>query len=512
MEIEKTLKNSFVSVTVHILSLLLVFINRKVFVLFLEFELLGYQSLFGNIFSLLSVAEMGIGQVISYQLYKEIVDDNTKEICKLVNYYKRIYSVIACVVLILGILCYFLLPYIIKDASLDKSYIAIIFFLQLFTVVLGYLFSYRRTVYIANQLEYKCYQFDFISKFILELAIILSLIIFRNYLLYLILSLSKELIANILIYLKSNKDYPFLKGKEKLSKKEIKDRKIIPNIGNMFVHKLCYAIYTGTDNIVISSFCGIREVALYGNYYLIQTGVQSILFYKLLNPIQATLGNIIYSNRTKDELWTQFQALDIFSVFFASYLALGFFLFFQPVISIWMGIEYLLPIDFVLFYCLTIYLMAVFEIVYKYRSVFGNFKQDRNYMLLSAVLNIIVSIILVREIGITGVQIGTLIAYLPIAFGRIKFVIGGFFEKSVQKYITKHFLFFLVFLVELIIGSFITKIENMVIEFVCCIIFWAVVPGGVNLLIFRNMTGFSEFKRYITRVITIIMNKIARRR
>ena len=71
------------------------------------------------------------------------------------------------------------------------------------------------------------------------------------------------------------------------------------DISNFIVHQISYAVYGGTDNIIISAFCGIRNVALYGNYILVQTGVMQICFYKLLNPVQATIGNIVYSNRKK---------------------------------------------------------------------------------------------------------------------------------------------------------------------------------------------------------------------
>ena len=47
---------------------------------------------------------------------------------------------------------------------------------------------------------------------------------------------------------------------------------------NFLVHQISYIIFGGTDNIIISSFCGIRNVALYGNYTLVQKGVLQIFF------------------------------------------------------------------------------------------------------------------------------------------------------------------------------------------------------------------------------------------
>ena len=85
---EKTLKNSIISVCAQIFTLILQFVNRRVFIIFLNIEYLGYQTLFSNVFSLLSVAELGIGNIIAFHLYKEIVDNNQEEIGKLMYLYK----------------------------------------------------------------------------------------------------------------------------------------------------------------------------------------------------------------------------------------------------------------------------------------------------------------------------------------------------------------------------------------------------------------------------------------
>lgn len=63
---EKMLRNSAFSVGAQVLTLLLSFINRRIFIHFLDIEYLGYQSLFGDVFSLLSVAELGIGNIIAF--------------------------------------------------------------------------------------------------------------------------------------------------------------------------------------------------------------------------------------------------------------------------------------------------------------------------------------------------------------------------------------------------------------------------------------------------------------
>ena len=514
MNAGKTLKNSIISVIGQILTLLLQFVNRRIFVMFLDIEYLGYQSVFGNIFSILSVAELGIGGIISFHLYREIVTDNKQEIGKLMYLYKWVYRLIACAVTVLGLIACVFVPYIVNDATKDIEYLYLVYFLQLAGMVAGYFLSYRRTILAADQKEYKAIQIDLITSVFIEIIKLSTLAIFRNYILYLTIQLSTAAVANIIILIVTNREYPYLKEKYRITREDIDRRNFIPDVKNFLVHKISYAVYGGTDNIVISAFCGIKNVALYGNYVVIKTGVMNLLFYRLLNPVQAAIGNIVYSDRGREELWKQFEMFDVFSFFFASYISAGFLVFFQPAIQVWLGsTEYLLPYSFVIAFSLTMYLCSVWEIVYKYRSVFGDYRQDRNCMLLSAILNIIISVALAKPLGVTGVQIGTLFAYLPIAYGRIQFVVGGFFGESVKKYLMKHAGLFAVVLAEgaavyLLTRRMAVTLTGILLRFLV----WGTVPLAVNLLIYFRNPHFWDMCGYLKNMLEIIMDKIKRKK
>lgn len=210
---EKTLKNSTISVFAQIITLLLQFINRRIFIIFLDIEYLGYQTLFGNVFSLLSVAELGIGNIIAFHLYKEIAEDNKEEIGKLMYLYKWLYRIVAMIVLFSGLGCCFLLRFFVTDIMVSWSYLYTIYFIQLAGVVLGYFLSYRRTIYIATQQEYKCVQIDLCINVLIQIIQFSLLAIFRIYILYLCLQLSITIISNIIISIRTNKEFPYLKKK-----------------------------------------------------------------------------------------------------------------------------------------------------------------------------------------------------------------------------------------------------------------------------------------------------------
>ena len=510
MILEKTVKNSVISVISQVLILILQFVNRRIFVIFLDIEYLGYQSVFGNIFTILSVAELGIGGIISFHLYREIVIGNTKEIGKLMYLYKWIYRIIAGIIAFFGLVSCVFVPYIVKDATRSIGYLYVVYLLQLASVVTGYFMSYRRTIYAADQKAYKTIQVDLAVKIFIEFVNLFLLATFRNYLLYLSVQLSTSVIANAVIYICSNQEYPYLKERYVITREDIYKRNLVSDIKNLLIHRISYAIFDGTDNIVISSICGIRSVALYGNYYVLQTGVMNAFFFRLMETFQTAIGNIVYSGRSKDKLWEQFEMFDVFSFFIATYMGIGFLVFFQPAIRIWMGsVEYLLPDAFVFICSLMVYFIAVWEIVFRYRSVFGDYRQDRNCLVLSAILNIVISIMMAYRLGVIGVRIGTLIGLFPMFYGRIRFVIGNYFEKSVKEYLVKHVRLFGIFLMECMISYYFTEDAPVTIAgFFFRILIWAIVPLLINSLVYCRNPYFKELIRYTKLLLGMLYGRI----
>lgn len=509
--LRKILKNSSISVISQILLMIFQFVNRRIFVMFLDIEYLGYQSVFSDIFSFLSVAELGFGEIISFHLYREVANNNTQEIGKLMYFYKWVYRIIACVIAAIGLVACAFIPFIVKDATKSMGFLYAVYLLQLLSTVCGYFLSYRRVIYVVDQKEYKTIEVDLVVKLVVGVINLITLAIFRNYILYLCIELSVSVIANVILYKKTNKDYPFLKEKYHLSREDIIKRNMVSDVKNLAIQRIGYAFYGGVDNIVVSAGCGIRTVGLLGNYRSLQSNVTNLFFYKLLHPLQAALGNIIHDDDgKKEEQWEQFKMLDIFSFFMATYLSLGFLVFFQPAIQIWMGgTEYLLPDAFVFVNAMTTYFTSLWEIVYKYRCAFGDYRQDRNCILTAAALNVILSVALVGKFGVVGVQAATLIAFFAIAYGRIRFVVRGYFGQPVRFYLFKHVGLFLVALAEMVIAHVLTRQMPVTIGWILMrFLIWGLIPLGTGCLLFFRDPHFWDLCRYVKKICNIARQRI----
>lgn len=75
MRILNVLRNTGYSITSFIYIALLGIFVRKLFTQYLPIEFLGLEGLFSNIITMLSLAELGVSTVISYNLYREIANE-----------------------------------------------------------------------------------------------------------------------------------------------------------------------------------------------------------------------------------------------------------------------------------------------------------------------------------------------------------------------------------------------------------------------------------------------------
>ena len=87
--------NSMVNFVIGFICQLLImiasFVSRTFFIKILGSEYLGINGLYTNILSILSLAELGIGNVLLFSLYKPIAENDEDKICGLIWFYKKIY-------------------------------------------------------------------------------------------------------------------------------------------------------------------------------------------------------------------------------------------------------------------------------------------------------------------------------------------------------------------------------------------------------------------------------------
>lgn len=240
-------------------NIILGFVVRAIFVRTLGAEYLGLNGLFGNIISMLAIAELGIGSAIIYHLYKPVADNNVDKIKKLMAFYKKCFNIIALIVFIAGLAVMPFLNNLVGENNIEGS-IHFYFLLFLIDSVSSYLLIYKRSIIQANQKNYIINMIEFVYVISLNIFRIIVLKLTNNYVVYLSVSIALRILENLVISFIANKLYPYIKEKTdgKLDDETLFDIK--KKVKALMFHKVGNFVVTGTDNILISKFLGIVTV------------------------------------------------------------------------------------------------------------------------------------------------------------------------------------------------------------------------------------------------------------
>lgn len=512
MRVANVLRNSIYAMTLYVVLAVLGILIRQAFTRHLPIELLGLEGLFTNVIALLSIAELGISTVVSYGLYREIATKNEDEVNMLMSIYRYIYLIIGTLVALIGVILFFFLPWIVRDNSIDWYYVQFVYVVQICTVLSTYFLAYRRTLFTADQKDYICVRIDLVCSFAANLIKFAAIIVWESYTMYALSALGFNILANLIISHRLGREYPFLHT-VRVTIQDLRQRKFFVDIKNFLIHKLSYLVYFGTDSIIISSFLGLRTAGLVANYVLLCDGVYKLL-YKMLQGIIPSVANLVYTD-DREKIYRVYRMLDFGYFLMGGYIACIYFIVLQPFVALFFGAEFLLNDAYVMALAVNVFLGMQFENAYNFRSTHGVFENDRGYMVLSAVTNLILSMILVQHLGVVGVMIGTIAGLGFIVYGRVQFVFRVIFQRSMKEYLWKHAWWSIVVLLEILLIDqilsapfFSSTYTGLLIKCLCA----AGLMLGMQILVFHRREEFQSLCVYAGEARAVLMSKIRGRK
>jgi len=344
--VKKSLLNAKVNTICYFISLVVAFFSRKIFIEKLGVDFIGFTSTLQSLLGFLNLAELGIGTAIGYVLYKPIFDKNINKINEIISIFGYLYQKIGLIILGAGLIFSCFLPLIFPDIPFSWAIIYLAFFTFLTASLLGYFINYRQTLLSADQRNYEVtgyFQVATTTKTIIQMILVIYI---RSYELYFAIELTFGIIYSILLNWRINKVYPWLKSDIKLGKRLFKK---YPEIGKyvkqLFVHKIATFVQFQITPFLIYSYVALPIVALYGNYILITSKVQSLIS-GAMDSAGAGIGNLISEGNSQKILETYKELFALRSLV-AGILAACVYYLGSAFIYIWLGSQYVLS-DFVL--------------------------------------------------------------------------------------------------------------------------------------------------------------------
>lgn len=504
MRTKKSAINIATALISQFIIVLLGFISRRIMIDSIGVEYLGINGLMNNILTLLSLAESGVGTAMVYALYKPLADNDIPKIKALMNFYKNTYRLLAMFTAILGVSILPFLDFFMKDNTVENA--SIIYLMFLFSSVVSYLYSYKVSMNNADQNKYLSTIFNTITQILVLIIKVFILYLTENYILFLSIDIGSTLIKNIIFSRIMDKRYPYLKEKSNDKLDDKTRESLYINIKSLFWGKIGYILSVSSDNLVISSMISVKTVGLYSNYTTLTSSVSGFVGV-FMSSISASIGNLM-AKESKDKVYEIYKISSFINFWLYGFSSICLFCLAEPFIAIWLGEEYIMGKGVLILIVLNFLIGGFMAPIDSIKSAAGLYNPDSYIPIVAAIVNLILSVILVKYLGLSGVFIGTIVSTLLFSFWiKPMLVYKYIFKKNLLEYfidvILKLFAVTICGLLCWVIGEVAFKsytVLNLIGRLIVCII----IPNMVMIL-----TTFKtdEFK-YIYNIILPIIARI----
>lgn len=445
--VHRSIMNIKVGMLFYVLSLLLAFFSRKIFLDCLGAEFIGLTGMLMNIMSFLSVAELGIGTSIVYFLYKPLQEDNHEKINEVMSMLAFLYRCIGVLIGSVGILISLFFPWWFNNLSTGLPLVYFAFYSFLGSSVAGYVFNYKQLLVGANQKQYLVSAYFQTISIVQSVTQILLAYYYRNLWLWVVVGLVFTIIGIIIFNYRIQQLYPWLNINLKQGRENLKKYpEVLKKTRQIFVQKIKDFILYRSDEIMVGMFVSVVKVAFYGNYTMIINKL-NFLVNILSQGLGAGVGNLL-AEGNKRNIMKVFWELTAARFLILGIIIFSLLLFFQPFIGCWLGKEYQLSDIIVYMLIFNLFIRYQTAAVYIYLGSAGLFSDVwANWAEL--IVNITVTLLLAPTYGIPGILLGKIISFGFISsFWKPYYLFSQAFHRSVWEYwrgMTPYYIIYIIF-------------------------------------------------------------------
>ena len=264
----------------------------------------------------------------------------------------------------------------------------------------------------------------------------------------------------------------------------------------MLCHKIGSTVVSSTDNIIMSMYVGMTAVGMYSNYSLIIQVIQNTLT-NLLGSFIASIGNFTLSVENKDS-YLLFKRLRFANMWIAVVCTSSLYLLINPFIQVVWGKELVFSKSVVVILCMNFFLFSSRAVNGAFSSASGMFRYDRVRPLIEAVLNLVISVVLAKRLGIAGVFLGTIISSGLTVWWREPYLLyKNLFNEKLGSYFSSYVLWLVLLLAitipldrvlnQLPINALYLVVRFLVCGFVINIIIMLLMCRNSNFLFFVDL-------------------------
>lgn len=491
---KKSVRNIAVGTINKVVWIGLPFILRTIIIYVLGKEYLGLNNLFSSILEVFNVADIGLGNAIQASIYKPIANKEYDKVSALLKLYRNIYRIIGISIIVISFGFLPFLKYFINGSYPSDVNIYILFMLYATNSALSYtFFAYSSILINANQRMDLTSVVALVSKIIASWLQLISLLYFKNITLYVLCNVLCTAMQNVLNYFAAKKFFPQYSCTGQVDKEE--KRKLFKNVVGLIMQNIGTTLSLSFDTIVISSFLGLSDVAIYSNYNFIASSVGAFIDL-IFSAIIASIGNSIVEESLEKNK-KDFDDFSFLNFWLVGWCTICIACMIQNFEWIWTSGTIMSSNLVAILISFKFYATYIRKNVRTYKDALGLWYIDKFRPLIGGIFNLTFNIILVKLIGISGVIISTILSYAII---EIPWENHTLFKHYFKNKVTEYYINYIYVASCTIFAGVITyficrpfgyKFVDMCIRLVICII----VPNLIFILLNYKRPQFQAIIR-----------------
>lgn len=402
----KLMLNSASSLIYQAAAIICGFVLPKFFLSCYGSSVNGLISSITQFLGFISLAECGVGAVVQSTLYKPLAENDIVSVSKIVKSSDRFFKRIAYLLLGYTAVLMIVYPFITLD-SFDYFFtLILIFVISISTFAQYYLGMTYKLLLAADQLGFIQYTIHTAALVLNTIACIVLMKAGASVQLVKLTTSLIFLVQPVLLSVIAKRKYKLIKNIT-LTEEPIKQK------WNGLAQHIASVVLGSTDTMVLTLLSTLENVSIYSVYHIVVNGVKQIVV-SVTNGMQAMLGNMLAKGET-EKLNSTFDQIEWIL---------------HTIVSFVFSVTAVLIIPFVRIYTKNItdadyivpafaYMITLAQAAYCLRLPYnimvlaaGHYKQTQLSAIIEALINIIVSVVLVFKFGLIGVAIGTFVAMM----------------------------------------------------------------------------------------------------
>ena len=401
---QKIKKNLAIGIFGQLVTLILGILLPKLVITNYGSEVNGLLSSVTNIYAYIALVEAGVAAASCQALYKPIAENDQERMNAVLSatnlyYYRTGYIYLALIIAFAVVY-----PLLITTQIPFVTIVLVILFNGLGNVI-NYFFHGKYLILLrADGKNYVRTGMELVTNTSKHLRKIIFIKLGYNVLYVQFAAMLVSFVQMVYITYYIKKHYGWINLSVVPAKQSISQSK------NVFVHEINYLITSNVDTVLLTIFKTLRTVSVYSLYNLLFSTINRLLRV-VRDSIEFKIAHLYHEDKFKfDKAFYAFEVYYItfsFAVFsIANYFVLPFVELYTKNVT---DVEYVIPVLPILFVLINL-LSAGRYPADALVHIAGHFKQTQKSAVIETVINLVVSIALVRIWGIIGVLIGTIVS------------------------------------------------------------------------------------------------------